>query len=413
MQNIVESCLPADLTGKTIIFGVTGSIAAYKSADIASKLMQRGADVHVIMTKSACELIGSATFRALTRNPVLTSLWNEPKSDEIVHVKLPERADMLLIAPATANIIGKLANGIADDILTTASLVVRGPMLIAPAMNPRMYTNPVVISNMDRLKNLGWTIIEPEEGRVACGDEGIGRLADTDTIIGAVMAALHGGKKDYVGIRLLITAGPTREPVDPVRFVSNYSSGKMGYAIAEAAAERGGTVTLISGPTELKDPPGVRVLRVQTAQDMFQAVMENLPPNDIIIAAAAVADYRPAKAASSKLKKKDECFKLDLERTEDILRRIGEMKGKKILVGFAAETDNVEDNARQKLDSKNLDLIIANDVTDPGGVFGCDTNVVTLIPRNGEMISWPRMSKREISQGILDYIMDNLWEDNS
>lgn len=413
MQNIVESCLPADLTGKTIILGVTGSIAAYKSAEIASRLVQRGADVHVIMTESACELIGKATFRALTRNPALTSLWNEPKADEIIHVKLPERADMMLIAPATANIIGKLANGIADDMLTTAALVVRGPVLIAPAMNPRMYTNPVVISNMDRLKNLGWTIIEPDKGRVACGDEGIGRLADPDTIIGAVMAALHGGKKDFVGVRVLITAGPTREPVDPVRFVSNYSSGKMGYAIAEVAAERGGTVTLISGPTELKDPPGVRVLHVQTAQDMFQVVMENLPPNEIVIAAAAVADYRPAKTASRKLKKEDEWLRLDLERTEDILRRIGEMKDRKILVGFAAETDNVEDNARRKLDEKNLDLIIANDVTDPGGVFGCDTNVVTLIPRNGEMISWPRMSKREISQGILDYIMTNFWEDNS
>lgn len=389
---------------------MTGSIAAYKSAEIASKLTQMGASVHVIMTKSACELVGPATFRALTHNPVLVNLWDEPKANEIVHVQLPERADLTLIAPATADIIGKLANGIADDMLTTAALVVRGPVLIAPAMNPRMYTNPVVIGNMDRLKNLGWEVIEPEEGRVACGDEGVGRLASPDTIVAAVITALLGGKKDFAGVRVLITAGPTREPVDPVRYVSNYSSGKMGYALAEAAAERGGIVTLVSGPTELDNPPGVNSIRVQTAQEMLQAVMENLPPNNLVIAAAAVADYRPAKVAPSKLKKENDWLRLELEKTEDILKRIGEMKGERTLVGFAAETNDIEENARHKLEEKNLDLIIANDVSDPGGVFGSDTNVVTLIPRKGEAISWPRMSKREISQGILDYIMSNLWE---
>ncbi|MEN6520621.1 MAG: bifunctional phosphopantothenoylcysteine decarboxylase/phosphopantothenate--cysteine ligase CoaBC [Armatimonadota bacterium] len=410
MQNIEESCPRTELTGKTIILGVTGSIAAYKSAEIASRLTQMGASVHVIMTKSACELVGPATFRALTHNPVLVNLWDEPKANEIVHVKLPERADLTLIAPATANIIGKLANGIADDMLTTAALVVRGPVLIAPAMNPKMYTNPVVIGNMDRLKNLGWKFIEPEEGRVACGDEGVGRLANPDTIVAAVMAAILGGKKDFAGVRVLITAGPTREPVDPVRYVSNYSSGKMGYALAEAAAERGGIVTLVSGPTELDNPPGVNAIRVQTAQEMLLAVMKNLPSNNLVIAAAAVADYRPAKVAPHKLKKEDEWLRLELEKTEDILRRIGEMKGGRTLVGFAAETNDVEENARHKLEEKNLDLIIANDVSDPGGVFGSDTNVVTLIPRKGEAVSWPRMSKREISQGILDYIMSNLWE---
>ncbi|HOP79997.1 MAG TPA: bifunctional phosphopantothenoylcysteine decarboxylase/phosphopantothenate--cysteine ligase CoaBC, partial [Armatimonadota bacterium] len=257
MQNTAESCPIADLAGKTIILGVTGSIAAYKGAEIASSLVKMGADVHVIMTESATNLVGPATFRALTGNPVLTSMWDEPKAGEITHVALPERADLMLIAPATANIIGKLANGIADDMLTTAALVVRCPVLIAPAMNSRMFTNAVVIGNMDRLKNLGWTFIEPDTGRLACGEEGVGRLADPQMILAAVLAALKGGKKDFVGVKFLITAGPTREPVDPVRFVSNYSSGKMGYSIAEAAAERGGLVTLISGPTEIPIPSSV------------------------------------------------------------------------------------------------------------------------------------------------------------
>lgn len=407
MQNTVKSC---ELTGKTIILGVTGSIAAYKAAEVASALVQLGADVHVVMTDSAEHLVGPATFRAITQNPVLTSLWDTPKCSEVTHVALPERADLMLIAPATANIIGKLANGIADDMLTTMALVVRCPILIAPAMNPRMYTNPVVISNMYRLKNLGWTFIDSEHGRVACGDEGVGRLAGPATIVSTVITALKGGKKDLAGINLLVTAGPTREPVDPVRFVSNYSSGKMGYAIAEAAAERGGSVTMVSGPTELPPPPGVNVIDVQTAQEMLDVTMERLPAAGIIIAAAAVADYRPAKIAGQKLKKEDAWLQLELEKTEDILKRIGDMKGKKMLVGFAAETENLEKNARKKLKAKNLDLIIANDVSDPGGVFGSDTNVVTLISRAGEAVSWPRMSKREIAHAILDYLMSNLWE---
>ncbi|MBI2844529.1 MAG: bifunctional phosphopantothenoylcysteine decarboxylase/phosphopantothenate--cysteine ligase CoaBC [Armatimonadetes bacterium] len=398
------------MAGKTIILGVTGSIAAYKAAEIASSLVKMGADVHVIMTEAACRLVGSATFRALTRNPVLLDVFDEPQSGEIAHVALPEKADLMLIAPATANIIGKIANGIADDMLTTAALVARCPVLIAPAMNSRMYTNAVVIGNMDRLKNLGWNFIEPGAGWLACGEEGVGRLADLSTIVSAVVAVLHGGKKDYVGIKLLVTAGPTREPVDPVRFVSNYSSGKMGYAIAEAAAERGGIVTMVSGPTDLPDPPGVNVIRVQTAKEMLDAVIDNLLPADIIISAAAVADYRPVEKADQKLKKEQGWLRLELERTEDILRRIGEMKGSKILIGFAAETENIEENARRKLLEKNLDLVVANDVSEPGGAFGSDTNIVTLIPREGEPQNWPRMSKREIAHAILDYVITHLWE---
>ena len=320
------------------MLGVAGSIAAYKAAEVASTLVRMGADVHVIMTEAACQLIGPATFRALTRNPVLTSVFDEPKFGEIVHVALPERADLMLIAPATANIIGKLANGIADDMVTTVALVVRRPVLIAPAMNPRMYKNPVVVGNIDRLKNLGWRVIDPGEGRMACGEEGVGRLAEPEAIVGAVVAALLGGKRDLAGVKLLVTAGPTREPVDPVRFVSNYSSGKMGYAIAEVAAERGGQVTLVSGPTELHEPPGVDVIRVQTAQEMLHAVMDNVPDADIMIAAAAVADYRPVRKSSQKLKKDEDWLRLELERTEDILAHVAEVKGKRVLVGFAAET---------------------------------------------------------------------------
>jgi phosphopantothenoylcysteine decarboxylase/phosphopantothenate--cysteine ligase len=388
---------------------VTGSIAAYKAAEIASTLTQMGASVHVIMTQDACNLVGPATFRALTQNPVLVSVWDEPKSDEIVHIALPERADMLLIAPATANIIGKLANGIADDMLTTAALVVRCPMLIAPAMNPRMFSNPVVISNLDRLISLGWKLIQPQEGRMACGDVGIGRLADLEKIVDAVIAAFDGGKRDLAGINMLVTAGPTREPVDPVRFVSNYSSGKMGYAIAEAAADRGANVTLISGPTDIPIPPNVDVIHVETAQEMLEATMNKLVVNDIVIAAAAVADYRPARKADQKLKKEDKLLQLELEKTEDILTHVGKAKSDKILIGFAAETENLLENARKKLKRKNLDLIIANDVSDPEGVFGSETNVVTLVPQQGEPISWPRMSKREIAHGILNYIKTNLY----
>jgi len=392
------------------MLGVAGSIAAYKAAEVASTLVRMGADVHVIMTEAACQLIGPATFRALTRNPVLTSVFDEPKFGEIVHVALPERADLMLIAPATANIIGKLANGIADDMVTTVALVVRRPVLIAPAMNPRMYKNPVVVGNIDRLKNLGWRVIDPGEGRMACGEEGVGRLAEPEAIVGAVVAALLGGKRDLAGVKLLVTAGPTREPVDPVRFVSNYSSGKMGYAIAEVAAERGGQVTLVSGPTELHEPPGVDVIRVQTAQEMLHAVMDNVPDADIMIAAAAVADYRPVRKSSQKLKKDEDWLRLELERTEDILAHVAEVKGKRVLVGFAAETEDLDENARRKLRQKKLDLIVANDVSEPESIFGSDTNVVTFIPREGEPVNWPRMSKREIANAILEYVMNNLWE---
>jgi phosphopantothenoylcysteine decarboxylase / phosphopantothenate---cysteine ligase len=386
LQNDIESSVRCEIgrySGKSAILGVSGSIAAYKAADIASHLAQDGMDVHVMMTENATHLIGPATFRALTANPVLVGVFDEPTAKEIVHVALPERADVIVVAPATANIIGKIAHGIADDMLTTAVLVAKCPVIVAPAMNTKMWTNPTVIANVDRLRALGFTIIDPEEGRMACGDEGVGRMASVDKIIGIARAAITGKSSDLVGMRLLITAGPTRERIDPVRFISNYSSGKMGYAIAEAAAARGATVTLVSGPTSLEVPPDVTRMNVETAEEMYEVVLELFPEADVVISPAAVADYTPRAKAARKIKKTGQPVVLELEPTPDILARLGEMKGKKILVGFAAETEGLEDNARKKLEAKHLDLVVANDVSDPLSVFGSDTNTITLISRTG------------------------------
>lgn len=413
MQNEIEysaQCGIGRYSGKTAILGVSGSIAAYKAADIASHLAQDGMDVHVMMTENATHLVGPATFRALTANPVLVGVFDEPRAKEIVHVALPERADVIVVAPATANIIGKIAHGIADDMLTTAVLVAKCPVIVAPAMNTKMWTNPTVIANVDRLRALGFTIIDPEEGRMACGDEGVGRLAPVDKIIGVVRAAITGKSSDLVGMCLLITAGPTRERIDPVRFISNYSSGKMGYAIAEAAAARGATVTLISGPTSLEVPPDVTRMNVETAEEMYEVVLELFPEADVVISPAAVADYAPKAQAARKIKKTEQPVVLELEPTPDILARLGEMKGRKILVGFAAETEGLEDNARKKLEAKHLDLVVANDVSDPLSVFGSDTNTITLISRTGDIQHWPKMSKREVADNMLDYIRLNLWE---
>jgi len=408
MPNEIGRC-----AGKVLILGVSGSIAAYKGAEIASRLIKEGADVHVIMTPSAAKLVGPATFRAITSNPVLADVFDEPRAREIAHVALPERADAFLIAPATANIIGKIAHGIADDMLTTAVMAARCPMILAPAMNTRMWTNPIVVANVDRLRSFGFTIVEPESGRLACGEEGVGRLADVERIVGIALAAVCGKAADLVGMRLLVTAGPTRERIDPVRFISNYSSGKMGYAIAEAAAARGATVTLISGPTQLETPADVRRVDVESAEEMLNAVLSEFPEADIVISPAAVADFTPRRRATDKIKKTKQATVLELEPAPDILARLGDIKGNKVLVGFAAETENLEDNARRKLNDKHLDLVVANDVSDPLSVFGSDTNSVTLIARDGEVQRWPRMSKREVADRILDYIKNNLWEERA
>lgn len=391
---------------------MTGGIAAYKAAYIASALVREGADVHVVMTENAQKLVGPATFWSLTGNRVVTDTFEPPVKPEITHISLPESADLLLIAPATANVIGKLANGIADDVLTTMALVVRCPVIIAPAMNVKMYTNPVVVSNVDRLRQFGHIIVEPEAGRLACGDEGVGRLADPDDIVRLVGETLLGGPLDYAGVSVLVTAGPTQEPIDPVRFISNRSSGKMGYAIAENAASRGARVTLVSGPTSLDVPVGIEFVSVSTVSEMYQAVMERVGAADVFISAAAPADFTPAQLTDQKIKKAAR-WTLDLDQAVDILAAVGKDKGKTVLVGFAAETADLRKYAAEKLEKKNLDLVVANDVSVGSDVFGGDSNQVTLISRTGETIEWPRMSKREVAKGILDYVKHNFLEESS
>ncbi|MCL5105653.1 MAG: bifunctional phosphopantothenoylcysteine decarboxylase/phosphopantothenate--cysteine ligase CoaBC [Armatimonadetes bacterium] len=400
------------LAGKQVILGVTGGIAAYKSAYLASALVQRGADVHVVMTEHATQLIGPATFWSLTGNPVITGLFDPPVKPEITHVSLPESADLFLVAPATANFIGKLANGLADDMLSTMALVVRCPVILAPAMNVNMYTNPAVVANMDRLRQRDTIIIQPESGRLACGDEGVGRLADPDVILRAAEEALIGGPRDLVGVKFLVTAGPTREPIDPVRFISNRSSGKMGYAIAEMAAKRGADVTLVSGPTDLEPPAGVSVVDVTTVQEMFDAVTSLAEGSRVFISAAAPADFTPAHIQDQKIKKSAHLI-LELDKARDILAEVGRKKGKTVLVGFAAETENLEEYAEGKLVKKNLDLIVANDVSCGSDVIGSDSNQVTLISRTGDKVCWPRMSKREVARVILDYVKNHFLEELS
>lgn len=396
------------LSGKKILLGITGGIAAYKAAYLASALVKRGADVHVVMTDHATKLVGPATFWGITGNEVITDLFEPPKHHEIVHVSLSESADLMLIAPATANIIGKLAHGIADDMLTTMALVAQR-IAVCPAMNVHMYENPIVAENISKLRDKGYDFIEPESGRLACGDEGIGRLADPDKIVEAVEEILAGGRKDYAGRSVLVTAGPTREPIDPVRYISNRSSGKMGYAIAAEAAARGAQVTLVSGPTELNPPVGVEVVPVETVQEMFEAVTSRAAHTDVFISAAAPADFRPSQAREQKIKKTDH-LTLDLDKTEDILSQVGASKGHTVVIGFAAETENLVENATDKLKKKNCDLIVANNVGAGADVFGSDTNEVTLISRSGESLALPKMSKREVAKAILDYAESNLME---
>jgi len=391
------------------MLGVTGSVAAYKAAEITSRLTQLGARVYAVITKNACEFISPLTFRSLTGNPTLTGLFDEPCEEGIAHVDIPSSADLLLIAPATANAIGKLAHGIADDWLSTAALVVKCPIVIAPAMNANMYTNRVVQDNIARLKSLGYRFVGPCSGRLACGAEGVGRLAGIDEILDAVTTALSGTKQDLAGMNLLVTAGPTREPIDPVRFISNYSSGKMGYAIAEAAAKRGANVTLISGPTELAAPEGINLVTVETAEEMLDAATANFADADVVVCAAAVADFAPALAASSKIKKTGKTLTLELRPTDDILKALGKIKKKRILVGFAAETENLISNAGAKLKDKNLDLIVANEVFQEESVFGSDVNAVSLITSNGVARELPKMTKREIADNMLGFIKERFW----
>ena len=393
------------LRGKTIILGVTGSIAAYKAAKLASLLKKQHADVHVIMTKNAMEFITPITFETLTGNKCLTDTFDRNFQFEVEHVELAKRADLALVAPATANVMAKLAHGLADDMLTTTLLACTCPKYIAPAMNTRMYENPVTQDNKELLKKYGWHVLEPAVGRLACGDTGAGKFPEESWILQWVLGELA-MEKDMEGIHVLATAGPTLEALDPVRFLSNHSTGKMGYAIAKVCMMRGACVTLVSGRTNLEPPAGVKTLQVTSAQDMFETVKEAFPQQDLVIKAAAVADYRPKEKAEEKIKKKDGEMSIELERTVDILGWLGEHKRPgQVLCGFAMETEHMLENARAKLARKHADVIAANNVKVQGAGFGTDTNVVTLVSEQGEQ-ELTLMSKEEVAVKLTDLLLE-------
>ncbi len=392
------------LSGKTVILGVTGSIAAYKAASLASMLKKMHADVHVIMTRNATQFITPVTFESLTGNRCLTDTFDRNFQFQVEHVELAKRADLAIVAPATANVMAKLAHGLADDMLTTTLLACTCPKLLAPAMNTRMYENPVTADNQELLRKYGWRLIAPAVGHLACGETGAGKLAEEGLIVEHILReiAFH---KDLRGKKILVTAGPTQEAIDPVRFLTNHSSGKMGYALARMAMLRGAQVTLVTGPTALTPPAFVEVIPVKSARDLFEAVTAVSDSQDIIIKAAAVADYRPREFSDEKVKKGGEEMVLELSRTEDTLQYLGDHKRKgQLLCGFAMETSNLEEYAREKLKRKNLDLIAANNVKVPGAGFGTDTNVVTLYTRTGS-IKLELMSKEETAMRILDTLL--------
>lgn len=393
------------LKGRVVILGVTGSIAAYKAADITRELVKAGAEVHVVMTEAATHFVSPITFQTLSMQPVITGLFYERQACE-THIDLASSADLLLIAPATANIIGKLAAGIADDFLTTLALATTSPILIAPAMNERMYHNSIFKENTDRLKGLGLHFIESEYGELASLEKGWGRLASVSRIIEAVEEAVGSGK-ELAGKRILITAGPTQEPIDEVRYITNRSSGRMGFALARQARRMGAEVILVSGPTQIAPPFGVECIWVRTANQMYEVVRERFKEVDIGIFAAAVADFRPKEAIKGKIKKKEE-LTLELVQTCDILKEMAGRKDSKILVGFAAEREDLVANALLKLKDKNLDMIVANDISEEGAGFEVDTNIVTIITSDGISESLPRLSKDNVARHILKKIANLL-----
>ena len=390
------------LKGKEVVLGVTGGIAAYKAVELLRLLTKAGANVHVIMTKAAEEFVTPLTFQTLSMNPVSTSIFNLISEREIGHISLADRGDLFVIAPATANFVGKIAGGIADDMLTTTVMATKAPVLIAPAMNVNMYTNPIYKENEARLKSRGYLFVEPAKGLLACGWEGEGKLQDPQVVFEEAVSALT--PKDLAGERILVTAGPTREELDPVRYLSNYSSGKMGYAIARAAWRRGAEVVLVSGPTCLDAPWGIETIAVESAQEMREAVLEKVEASTIIIKAAAVADYRPRLRSPEKIKKNGAPLTLDLEKTPDILGELGRIKGERVLVGFAAETGSLLENAAAKLTGKNLDMVVANDISLEGAGFNVDTNIVKLLYRRGAPEDLPLMTKDELAGVILDRV---------
>jgi len=390
-------------SGQNIVMGVCGGIAAYKAVDVVSRLKKTGCNIRVIMTKAATEFVTPLTFRELSGNPVVADMWEESKTWNVEHIALANWADVFLVVPATANIIGKIANGIADDMLSTTIMATKAPVLLAPAMNTNMYLNPITQQNLTKLAGLGYHIIEPATGLLACGVEGPGRLPEPLVIVDKVVALLH-NCQDLRGQRILITAAGTREAIDPVRYIGNRSSGKMGYALAEAAARRGAEVILVSGPTSLPTPPGVSIRRLETAAQMQAAVLAEFDTVDIVIKAAAVADYRPELVAEQKIKKTGDTLTINLVKNPDILLELGHRKKQQILVGFAAETEDLITHAQEKLTKKNLDMIVANDITLPGAGFNIDTNIVKIIHKNGNVEELPQLSKQQVAEILIDKI---------
>lgn len=393
------------LDGRCVVLGVTGGIAAYKACEVVSRLGKLGARVFVVMTKNACQFVAPLTFQTLSKNPVVTDTFAPPVTWEVEHVALAKRADLFLIAPATANIMAKIAHGIADDMLSTTALATRAPLLFAPAMNTGMWDNPATQENLRTLKRRGARFVGPAGGLLACGDNGMGRMSEPKEIVEACEKLLL-NHDDMAGLRVLVTAGPTREPIDPVRFLTNRSSGKMGYAIAEAALARGACVTLVTGPTALTPPGGAQTVPVQTTEELLGQMLRLAPKQDVIIQSAAPADFKANAVAAAKIKKQaDETLTLTFTQTPDVAKAIGEQKrAGQTLVGFAAETNDVLSNAAGKLEKKHLDLIVANDVNLPGAGFDVDTNIVTLIDRAGQT-PLPMLSKREVADKILDRVL--------
>lgn len=404
---------------KHILLGVTGGIACYKMLDVASKLRKLGYDMNTIMTDNACEFVAPLSFETITNNYVVTDTFARPHKWEVEHIALGKKANIMLVSPATANIIGKVANGIADDMLSTTIMAARCPVVFAPAMNTAMYENKIVQRNIEYLKEMGYYFIEPDKGWLACGDLGSGKLPSPEAIVEYVVNLLEKSEdtnrkiielidRDLEGKNIVITAGPTIESIDPMRYITNHSSGKMGYAIAQEAYRRGANVRLISGVTNLELNEGIEKIEVQSARDMYKAVHENFSWADVVIKTAAVADYRPKDISEHKIKKDGEELILELVPNPDILKSLGEIKTSQVLVGFAAETRNLEEYAKQKIEKKNLDFIVANNIATKGAGFKGDTNIATLIDKDGNINEYPQMSKIELGNIILDKVKNYL-----
>ena len=392
------------LKGKTVVLGVTGSIAAYKMANVASMLVKLHADVHVIMTENACQFITPVTFETLTGNKCMVDTFDRNFQFHVAHISIAKKADVLLVAPVSANVIGKLANGIADDMLTTTAMACTCQKIVAPAMNTNMYHNPILQDNLKKLEGYGFTVIAPEKGLLACRDIGDGKMPSEDVLVGYILREIA-HEKDLAGMKVIVTAGPTQESVDPVRYITNHSTGKMGYELAKAAMLRGAEVTLVSGVTNLEPPMFVDYVQVKSAGDMFEAMKSRFLDNDIIIKAAAVADYKPKSYSDEKTKKKDGEMSIELDRTQDILKYLGEHRREgQFYCGFSMETQNMLENSRVKLDKKNIDMVVANNLKIAGSGFGTDTNVVTMISKEEE-IQLELLSKAEVAHKILDEIL--------